>query len=287
MQFVVQIRLLFLLLLTLLLTACQRDENTAILSEEEMAEVLYDYQLANALASQVKSGDGETLLRYRQSVFYKHQITEAEFQRSMTYYSRNTKQMEKMYQLVQRINPNADDRVIADGATPAQASGDTLVLWSKDNVTLVANQQNRYVVNIQPSDSLKSGDQLFLRFKTQWHYRQGSKQAVGLLMVRYANDSVVTSTQGLYAYEEMQRLQLRIDEQQQVKEISIQIYQQSKWEVYPQILNLQGMQLLKVSEKKSPVEKPDTVAVNQIDTTSMKLQPKNDSLPNAPKTFRR
>lgn len=281
-----QTRLLFFLFLILFLTACQRDENTAILSEEEMAEVLYDYQLANALANQVKPGDGETLLRYRQSVYYKHRITEADFQYSMKHYSRNTKQMARVYQLLQRINPNANERVVVDGDLPRQ-SGDTLVLWSKKNFTLIANQQNRFVVGIQPSDTLKSGDLLFLRFKTQWHYRQGSKQGVGLLMVRYANDSVATCTQTLYAYEETQRLQLRIEQMQPIKEISIQIYQQSKWEEYPQIMNLQDIQLLKVSEKKQLEEKNDTTTMNEVDTAAIKMPSTNDTLPYAPKTFRR
>lgn len=289
MQFVVQIRLLLLLLLSFSLTACQRDENTAILSEEEMAEVLYDYQLASALAGQVKSGDGETLLRYRQSVFHKHQITEADFQRSMKYYSRNTKEMEKVYRLVQRINPNASEQVLSEGAQPTQGGGDTLILWSKDNATLVANRQNRFIVSIQPSDSLKAGDQLFLRFRTQWHYRQGSKQGVGILMVRYANDTVVARTQGLYAYEEMQRLQLRLEQDLPVKEVAIQIYQQGKWEEYPQIMNLRDIQLLKVSEKKSEPAKADTTSLNKVDSLELELPTTKDSLPvpDAPKTFRR
>lgn len=280
-----QLRLLLLMALILLLTNCQQDANTAILSEEEMAEVLYDYQLATALAAQVKAGDSETLLRYRQSVYYKHHISEADFERSMQYYSRQTKKMERVYQLVQRINPVGSDRVMTENAVPTQAGGDTLVLWSKKDVTLIANRQNRYVAHLPMSDSLRSGEQLFLRIKPQWHYRQGSKQGVGILMVRFADGEVLSKTQNIYEYEEWLRLQLDIDRDRPVKEIIVQVYQRTKWEPNPQIMNLHDINLLKVSKKLS-TKKDESRVEEKTDSTDIILHSESDTLPDAPVPIR-
>lgn len=74
----------FLLVSGMWVTACQSDRPAGILSEGEMEDVLYDYHITQGLASQRPSDSIPFLSHlYRQAVFEKYGIAQADFDRSM------------------------------------------------------------------------------------------------------------------------------------------------------------------------------------------------------------
>lgn len=229
--------------------ACQSHESRdRILSQEEMVEVLYEQQLAQALARQ-EGEDVKKSLKYRQAVFYQHKITEADFNRSLAYYSRRTDEMKDIYALLQKRYHLQGDLSAAAQDLASTRRGDTLRLWSQEQAVLEAAGQNRLVFVLSPRRQWKKGERLVFAFDPEWHDRQGQKQAWATMAVTYANDSTESRSLTFSDYPAQQSLEYVLDRGESVKQITLQIYHSGRWQATPQYLRCRKMRLSVVGLK--------------------------------------
>lgn len=263
--------------------ACRSDwEKEGVVSKEKMVEVLYDYQLATALSEQAISQEEQKEgLRLKLSVFAKHQISQAIFDKSLAHYSRNSDDMKEIYREMQK-RYNLQGQLIEEEKKKAKSVGeyDTIMLWQKRGVSLNASFNNQFALSLPAvGKSLRQGDELLLRFKVDWLYRQGNAEAHALLALELDNDSVLKTSLPLYGYMSHQELRLKCSTERKVKRTTLQVYQKAKWSETTQLLFLSHLELMNIRPKKKAEVKPKQKAVtDSLSASSDSASLSSDSL---------
>ena len=122
-------------LLASCLTACQVKRPKVVISDAKMENVLYDYHIAKAMGEEVPYTDGYKRVLYIESVFKKHGITQAEFDSSMVWFTRNPEVLTKIYEKVNaRLKAERDvvNHLIAirDNKPKESLPGDSIDVWA-------------------------------------------------------------------------------------------------------------------------------------------------------------
>ena len=229
-----------------LLVACgPGNERKDVLPTERMADVLYDYQLAQTLSEQLADSVPTAPIEYRLSVFKKYGITAQEFDHSLAYYSRHADEMKEVYARIQKKYGQDGGNGPATGGSAAQ-SGDSLLIWQAKQRVLTAQVSPHVTFRVQPGKKVPNHATLSLFFSADWLYMQGLKQAASVVSVRYANDSTETFANGIYSYQRDQELRMTLGGSTPVREIEVQLMQNVGWQSYPQVLTLSNLRLVAV-----------------------------------------
>ena len=182
----------------MLIVGCKPGVPSEIIQPDDMEDILYDYQLADAMAQQ-SSDYAYNQVLYREAVFKKYGITSAEFDSSMVYYTRHTESLHKIYEnLAERLRNEA----LALGASESEvnryssisSNGDTANVWngSKSILLMPTAPYNVSSFDIVADSTYHVGDSFLLTFRCNYIFQEGMRDGVALLAVRYANDSVAT-----------------------------------------------------------------------------------------------
>lgn len=242
--------------LVLLLGACKNRPAEGIPSEKEMADLLYDYHLAQSLA-QVSDDSVDYKIRlYTASVFRKHGLSEQEFNRAMEYYSRHA---DELYKIYERVNTRFGNAPTPAGLAGVRGEmGDSASIWNGRMCYLLNAKGQNYLEHAVPADTaFRPGDRIIWSFDTQWIYREGAKNGVALITITYQNDSVFTVQRPLFGTGH-QELTAYLG-QEPVKRIECMIYQQSDWSDYPRMLAISNVALVRVRAPRQ-AEQSDTAA---------------------------
>ena len=68
-----------------------------IIQPDRMENILYDYHLSISMGNNLSYSDNYQKEAYKNYVFEKHHITEAEFDSSMVWYTRHTEELASLY----------------------------------------------------------------------------------------------------------------------------------------------------------------------------------------------
>ena len=186
------------ILFLILLVSCKPALPPGVLSESEMEAVLYDYHVALAMA-ETSNGDyrvDERRYELQSAVYRKHDITEAEFDSSMVYYSSDLEKLNRIYShLIKRLEREAD----AIGASTSSdiyadltSEGDTANIWMGRSLYVVKNkmQENLQMWSQTCDSTWLMGDDVLLRFTPTTFSRDNLDAMYVTLVVVYTNDSV-------------------------------------------------------------------------------------------------
>ena len=100
------------LLIAFLFLSCE-EKPEGLLSKREMEEVLYDYHIAQYMASNLSFDERYKSHLYVEAVFEKHGITEAQFDSSLVYYNRHIDEISDM--ALEMLNDmDLDDEKVLD-----------------------------------------------------------------------------------------------------------------------------------------------------------------------------
>ncbi|MBR4160618.1 MAG: DUF4296 domain-containing protein [Bacteroidaceae bacterium] len=183
----------------LLLTfACTPNRPSYVLSEDQLEDVLIDYQLALAMA-EVQSGDmQENRYVLTQSVLKKHGLTEADLDTSLLYWCRHS---EKMVKICDRVTERITYMAETQGVERQEKNpysfltneGDTANVWNfREGVVLIPNiVDNIYSFSIDADSTYRPGDNFLWAFKTQFLSSDNDNEAYALFSVQFENDSIV------------------------------------------------------------------------------------------------
>lgn len=197
--------LLYIVAVVLTLTACSSRPD-GVLSAGRMEDVLYDLHRAHFLPEQGNGSreDGPTQRALMLSVLRQHDVTQAEWDSSMVYYTRNADELETVYaSLMERLDYEASIM----GAANTEVA-DTTDIWPGEKHVLL--MQNEIATTYQwtlPTDSLlTAGERVTLRFLGLFLNPDAPRRATALLVMKLANDSTITSHQaatqnGIYSVE--------------------------------------------------------------------------------------
>ena len=187
-----------------------------------MEDILYDYHLAGAMARN-SMADGKNEYAYRLAALKKHGVDQAEFDSSMVYYMQNTNMLHEIYQ---RLSKRLESEEMALGGAAANydrlsSKGDTANVWNGDRSVVLTSQvpYNMYSFAIKADTSFHKGDRYLLEFDVQFIFQEGVRDAVAVLAMTLANDSVVAQTIHISSPSHF-TLQLNDSERQGVKRIN-------------------------------------------------------------------
>ena len=150
----------YIFILCLLLVACNK-RPAGVIPPDEMEEILFDYHLTQGVIDIQPPEDFTHNQRYLDAVFANHGITEAQFDSSMIYYTREALQLKEIYQNLNRRFTEIEDALKLEAGTGditagLTASGDTANIWTTGTTVILRPSplKNRYIFNIRNDSTL-------------------------------------------------------------------------------------------------------------------------------------
>lgn len=185
--------------LALLTVSCKPSIPGKYLQPDEMADILYEYHIAEAITNATQSSDSIALRSYRTSILEKHDVSQSDFDSSMVYYCRHTKLLEDVYE---KISDRIDKESVAQGLEGSggyddiSSSSDTTNIWNHDRTLVLSPyaSTNSYSFELKADTAFHTGDGFGLDFDAQFIYQDGMRSAVAVMVVTYEGDSVATAT---------------------------------------------------------------------------------------------
>lgn len=183
-----------LLIAVLSLAGCKPGIPGKYLQPDEMADILYDYHLAEGITdSNTGDRDSVALRAFRTSILEHHGVTEAVFDSSMVYYTRHTQLLEDVYK---KLADHFNSESVALGGESAGmdgsfASSDTANVWRQASAFVLSPYAatNRLTFELKADTAWHDGDRLMLDFDANFIYQDGMRDASVVLAVTYDNDS--------------------------------------------------------------------------------------------------
>ena len=232
--------------------SCKPGKPSGVLSDSKMEDVLYDIHMAQAMARQMPSDSVDFYLRkYEEAVYAKYGIDSQTFHTSLAWYERHTDNLAKIYdRLSERFGEGGHFSAMAHAGGEA---GDTLDIWHGQPFVLLSSQGISHYTYEEKTDTvLHEGDILQWQFNADWHYHEGAREALAMLVVRYEGDSTAVSRLPIYS-SGLQTVSTRIAKLR-VKRIECLIYQDVPWNKRPRILTIALPQLLRIRSKQLQAE---------------------------------
>lgn len=179
-----------------LLTSCGKDIPSKIIQPEEMEKVLYDYHLWMGMSNDMRNTEREAHKNY---IFRKHGITEAEFDSSMVWYTRESKELMSIYEnLNKRFNREHSqiERLLEsrnETNTRMSLSGDSVDIWRKGDIQWLAQTPLHKQLTFEIiSDTTFHERDAFL-WDMRYEFLSPGKAIMGMSVI-YDNDSVIGVT---------------------------------------------------------------------------------------------
>ena len=194
-----------------LLISCDVKRPKEVLDEARMEEVLYDYHLAKVMAEEVPYDQAHRRPLYRQGVFVKHGISEAQFDSSMVWYTRHADLLAKMYERITKRLKSANDAVndliaLRDMPTEEIPSGDSVKVWALRRPQLLAAVplNSRISFELTADTTFHERDSLCFLIDYRYHgLRPDTLEAAVMgLTLHFKNDSILHTWQRLLAADE-------------------------------------------------------------------------------------
>ena len=118
----------------LLSSSCGKQIPSEVIPPAQMENILYDYHLSLGISTQLNTTEEYKKQAYKNYIFKKHHITEAQFDSSMVWYTRNSYELSNIYQKLDKrfntektkLNAMLQERDI----NIATQAGDTIDLWN-------------------------------------------------------------------------------------------------------------------------------------------------------------
>lgn len=254
-----------LLLCSILLgmLSCQHDRQH--LSEKEMANVIYDLHVAQAMAYNSHSDSTayyEAL--YRDAILQKYGLTAAELDFNISYYSTHADALFRIYSLLEERTYGQD--YSANTALNFSESGDTINMWQGINhLLLIGNGRNSAHFTIAADTLVQPGDMLEWHLTASSIYSEGERNANVSIRLAYT-DSTALMTRQIGGYG-AQTINIPLSSTRQLRTIDLTLLQNATWKERTQLLNYSNIYLLRIRPKQA-----------QHDEQTDSLSAPNDSL---------
>lgn len=237
-----QLRLCVVCLLVICIAGCKVKRPDGVLPESTMENLLYDYHVAKSMGDNLPYNENYKKVLYADAVFKKYGTTEAEFDSSMVWYTRNTEILSKVYEKVSKKlkdQQNAINHLIAirDKKPMTSAPGDSIDVWAWGRMNrLTGRTIDNKLTFILPSDSnFKERDTMV--WEVRYRFLEGEPDttlsALMAMQIVYQNDSIISETKKV-TQSGTQSIRLHSDTLGAIKEIKGFIY-------YPRVKELRTL----------------------------------------------
>lgn len=183
---------------TLLLVACEQIPSH-IIAPEQMEDLLVDIHKAEAISDNMPLyATTDARERLRQSVLDRHEVTLAQFDTSLVWYSEHMTRYSQIYDNVSARLRDEDNAVktllVERKSSPLTRPGDSIDVWNKEPYFMFEPRLYRHILqfNVLADDNFRENDifQLSMNFAK---LPQGTADKVRVtLVIRHRNDSIYT-----------------------------------------------------------------------------------------------
>ena len=180
-----------------MLVACKPQTPSQYIQPDDMEDLLVDYHIARALATESKDRYYDQAL-YEEAVFKKYGVTKAEFDSSLVYYYTRA---DRFQPICQRVADRLEERALILGATEGDigkyaqlnATGDTANIWAERSAICMMPQPpyHRWEFTIEGDSTLRPGDTFLLQFMSNFVFQSGSRNGVLYMAVEYEDTTIV------------------------------------------------------------------------------------------------
>lgn len=213
-----------------LMTGCGKSMSDEVIPPAKMEKVLYDYHLSLGISSKLPSSEDYKKQAYKNYLFKKHNITEAQFDSSMVWYTRNSQELSEIYQKLDKrlskeknqLNALLQERHINLATQP----GDTVNIWQYYPAYCLTDAP----LNNKFTFTMKVDTNFWVKDAFRWNadvmFLKPGKATMGL-NIRFKNDSVIGKTIALKSG--TNSLYVQADTINEIKNISgfISVYKDS------------------------------------------------------------
>lgn len=170
-----RLHLCFICMFVLAVAGCKVKRPDDVIPESKMENLLYDYHLAKSMGDDLPYSENYKKKLYLDAVFQKYGTTEAIFDSSMVWYTRNTEALSKIYvKIKQRLKARQDDvnHLIAmrDKKPAMTKPGDSINVWPWQRVIRLTDEMlnNRYAFVLPTDTNYKDRDTLV--WEVRYHF---------------------------------------------------------------------------------------------------------------------
>lgn len=180
-----------------LLSSCKPSVPPEYIQPDDMEDLIYDYHLAQGIASQQDGNQDYNRELTFELVLKKHGLTQAQFDSSLVYYYTRADRFQEIYKHVQeRLDTEAEKYGAATNdvrITANSLSGDTIDVWKGNRALMLINDRpyHLYQFSQKADTSYRAGDSFMMSLNSTWLMQQGNRQASIYLAITYENDSTV------------------------------------------------------------------------------------------------
>ena len=179
--------------------SCGKQIPDDIIQPSAMEELLYDCHLALTMGNDLNYSERYKRESYKNYVFKKHGVTEAEFDSSMVWYTRNTKELTDIYKNLQKRYEMAEEQMKSElnkrsGQISVSLSGDSVDVWSDRNLYWLTTSPltNRLMFDLKADTTFHNKDILVLEADYSFlAYEKNTAKAVVSMKITFDNDSTL------------------------------------------------------------------------------------------------
>ena len=260
---------LYIVIAVGLLSACGKKIPDDIIQPDAMESLLYDYHLASTMSTSLPYNENYKKEAYFDYVFQKHNVTEAEFDSSMVWYTRHAEELATIYknlkERLEREEKQMKEQVAKrDNQIDVSMSGDTVDVWQDRTLYWLSASSltNKVVFDLKTDTTFKPQDAMELQ--ADFHFipsKTTSGKAVMALNFYFDNDSVQGLTR-IVTRPGKQRLYLRPDSAFTIQSISGFIYYSNNEHPDASLL-VDDIRLTRYHNHEMPQEPVDTLKQEQ------------------------
>ena len=264
-----------IVLFIFILSSCD-DTPKGILSRGKMEDVLYDYHIMQGIIDQLPSEEREEKAQdYINAVYEKHGITEAQFDSSIVYYNRHSKELHKIYtNLKERYTVMNDEIQLVNGNNDMMAifatGGDTTNLWNSAKLLTLRNKPllKNESFTILADTSFRRQDQFILTLSPVFIKERREDYDITLhvgLSVQYTNGKHIGTTRSINS-DGIQQLTVQTSSEDDIKSITGFFYYRGK-KTSRNLCLIDNISLVRMHAKES--EHTDPIDTLKADTIVM------------------
>ena len=256
--------------------SCGKQIPDDIIQPSAMEELLHDYHLALTMGNDLNYSERYKRESYKNYVFKKHGVTEAEFDSSMVWYTRNTKELTDIYKNLQKRYEMAEEQMKSElnkrsGQISVSLSGDSVDVWSDRNLYWLTTSPltNRLMFDLKADTTFHNKDILVLEADYSFlAYEKNTAKAVVSMKITFDNDSTLAMSK-VIEKSGKEQLVLQPDSAYKYKSISGFVYYSNPDSTDATVL-INNIKLLRYREGSfssdaagKPVEVSDKASQNQ------------------------
>ncbi len=264
---------LFVLFVLSAMLACKPTVPSKYIQPDDMEDILYDYHVAQALASEDPMGNYEfERTKYFLAVLKKHGLTQADFDSSMVYYYSH---LDRLKPIFMEVNERLADEAKSVGASVGSGrylgystTGDTANIWKNrtDLLLIPRPTMNRFDFTVDVDTSFYKGDSFVFQFMSEYIWQSGSKDAVVCIVTKYEGDSIIQTTNHV-SVSGISQIRVPANREQKLKQMYGFIYLNdvSDVETTRKMMFITQMQLVRFHNKEIKNEtKTDSVQTDSV-----------------------